>query len=280
MYTRYILLRRANSQIKKGVVGEVIKKLNKENKTLFGELLETRRQKRKREAGKGLAVALSAEHPSNSLENQTISEAWWYKQTLPASHVVQLKTNSNTSSAVKSNKNDGPREQSLKTSQKQRNVNSHVKSQSEASHHISLSRLENNENEAYSNRNGDLHTIHVTNVETTHKFPVLELPDVIVRNIPSFPLMNESKNTEWMVQNESIFSVSASTEQVYNKKDYLLYPSVSKILNATMSESSRAALKKWRQKMISELGEEGFLNHHRGMLGLHNRLYLSRYVVK
>jgi hypothetical protein len=283
MYTRYtILLRKANSQIKKGTVGQVIKKLNKENKALFGELLETRPQKRKREARKGPAIASSAEQQSDSVHNQTSSEARWYRQTLPASYVVQLKRNSNTNSEVKSNKSDRPGEQSLKTSQKQHHVNSFVKSQSEASHyHTSLLSLENSVNEVSLNSNGDLCTSHVTNLETTDKkFPVLVLPDVIVRNIPTFPLMNESKNTEWMIPTESILNVPSSTEQVHNKKDYLLYPSVTKILNATMSDSSRAALKKWRQKMISELGEEGFLKYHRGMLELQNRLYLSRNVIK
>jgi hypothetical protein len=104
--------------------------------------------------------------------------------------------------------------------------------------------------------------------KTDKKPPLLQLPDVIVRNIPTFPLLNESKCTESVMPAESISNTLPSTKQVANRKDYLLYPSVSKILNATMSDSSRAALKRWRQKMISELGEEGFLNHYRGMVGL------------
>jgi hypothetical protein len=281
MYTRYtILLRKCNSPIKKRT-GEVIKKLNKENKLLFGELLETRPEKRKREARKGPAIASSAEQQSGLVQNQTSSEAWWYKQTLPASCVVRLRRNPNADSEVKSSKSDRPREEALKMPQKQQNVNSFVKSQSEVNHYRSSLSFKNGENETSSDSIGDLYTSHVTNVETTcKKVPVLQLPDVIVRNIPTFPLLNESKSMEWMVPTESILNVSSSTEQVNNKRDYLLYPSVSKILNATMSESSRAALKKWRQKMISELGEEGFINHYRGMLQLQNRLYLSRNIIK
>nr|CAD7456158.1 unnamed protein product [Timema tahoe] len=48
-----------------------------------------------------------------------------------------------------------------------------------------------------------------------------------------------------------------------DSKDYLRYPSVSKILNATMSESAQAALDRWRNKMIAQLGEEGFLEYHK-----------------
>ena len=56
-----VVLRKSNSQAKKAHVGEVIKKLNKENKSLFGELLETRSQKLKREARKGPAFPRSTE---------------------------------------------------------------------------------------------------------------------------------------------------------------------------------------------------------------------------
>lgn len=283
MYTKYtILLRRANLQTKKGNVGEVIKKLNKENKSLFGELLETRPQKRKREAREGPQISSSSEQQLDCVQNQTSSEAWWYRQTPPASHVVQMKRNSNTDSEVKSNESDTPRDQSLKTSRKRHNVNFFVKSESQASnyHHTSLLSLKNNENGASSNSAGNLCTGHVTNVEETDKkSTVLELPEIIVRNIPTFPLINECKNTELMIPTESILNTSSNTEQVHNK-DYLLYPSVTKILNATMSDSSRAALKKWRQKMIDLLGEEGFVNYHRGMSELWNRLYLSRNVIK
>jgi hypothetical protein len=265
-----VLLRKCNSQIKKKNIGEVIKKLNKENKSLFGGLLETRPQKRKREARRKPASVSSAEQQSGSVQNETSSEAWWYRQTLPASCVVQLKKrNSNSNSEVKTDKSDRCRGKKLKTSQKQLNGDSFVKCQNEVSHcSASLLSLKNSEYEAFPNSTGDTCTSHVTNVleKRDKKLPVLELPDVIIRNIPTFPLLNENKHTEWMAPAESILSISLNNEEVKKRKDYLLYPSVSKVLNATMSDSSRAALKRWRQKMISELGEEGFLNHYRGML--------------
>jgi hypothetical protein len=266
-----VSFRKSNSQLKKGNVGEVIKKLNKENKSLFGELLETRPQKRKRESKKGPAFPSSAEQQSGSVKKETSSEAWWYKQTLSASNVARLKKKSNTYSDAKSDKSDAHREQTLETLQKQHNGGSFVNFPDEASQcSTSLLSPEKRVYEVSSNINEDVHVSHVTDVlgKTDKKPPVLHLPDVSVRNIPTFPLLNESKNTESMMPAKSVWNILPSTEYVSNRKDYLLYPSVSKILNATMSDSSRAALKRWRQKMISELGEEGFLNHYRGMVEL------------
>jgi hypothetical protein len=266
-----VSFRKFNSQLKKGNVGEVIKKLNKENKSLFGELLETRPQKRKREAKKGSAFPSSAEQQSGSVQNETSSEAWWYKQTLSASNVVRPKKDSDTYSDAKSDKSDTHWEQTLETLQNQHNGDSFVKFPDEASQcSTSLLSPEKSVCEVSSNSKEDVHVSHVTEGvgKPDKKPPVLHLPDVIVRNIPTFPLLNESKNTESLMPAESVWNILPNNKYISNRKDYLLYPSVSKILNATMPDSSRAALKRWRQKMILELGEEGFLNHYRGMVGL------------
>lgn len=45
---------------------------------------------------------------------------------------------------------------------------------------------------------------------------------------------------------------------------YQRLPSVSKILEATMSEENRRILEKWKAKMIKELGEEGFEEYKKG----------------
>jgi hypothetical protein len=263
-----VVLRKSNSQAKKAHVGEVIKKLNKENKSLFGELLETRSQKLKREARKGPAFPRSTEPQSSPVKSEISSAAWWYRQTLPPSYVIQMKGNSNTSSEVEVSNCVKHREHTSKASQKQHINNSFVKYQIEASQYsTSLLSLDNGAYESCSSSNGGVHTIHLTDVleKTDKKSSILELPDVIIRNIPNFPLLNESKDIEQMTPAGSILNTSSSTEQFDIRKDCLLYPSVSKILNATMSDSSRAALKRWRQNMISELGEEGFLSHYRGM---------------
>jgi len=41
-------------------------------------------------------------------------------------------------------------------------------------------------------------------------------------------------------------------------------PSVTNILNTTMSEKSKAALENWKNSMIEKLGEDGFNKYSRG----------------
>lgn len=43
------------------------------------------------------------------------------------------------------------------------------------------------------------------------------------------------------------------------------YPSVTLILNKTMTEDSRTALEKWKQERIAELGQEEFERFYQGM---------------
>lgn len=260
-------LRKSNSQVKKRNVGEVIKKLNKENKSLFGELLETRPHKFKRELGKGSAFPRSTEPQSRPVKNEISSAAWWYRQTLPPSYVIRLKGNSDTSSEGEISKCVKHREHTSKASQKQHISDSFVNGKMKANHYSMSSSLDSSAYETFPNSKGGVSTIHLTNVleETNKRLSILELPDVIIRNIPNFPLLNESKDVE-QIPAGSILNMSLSSKQFDTRKDCLSYPSVSKILNATMSDSSRAALKRWRHKMISELGEEGFLNHYRGMI--------------
>jgi hypothetical protein len=43
-------------------------------------------------------------------------------------------------------------------------------------------------------------------------------------------------------------------------------PSVTNILNATMSEKSKAALENWKRSMIEKMGEDGFNEYSRGKI--------------
>lgn len=47
-------------------------------------------------------------------------------------------------------------------------------------------------------------------------------------------------------------------------KNYIKFPSVSKIIEETISDKTRQVLANWRQKMIADLGEDGFFNHSEG----------------
>lgn len=43
-------------------------------------------------------------------------------------------------------------------------------------------------------------------------------------------------------------------------------PSVTNILNVTMSEQSKAALEKWKKNMIEKLGKDGFNEYSEGKI--------------
>merc|ERR1712192_128527 len=52
-----------------------------------------------------------------------------------------------------------------------------------------------------------------------------------------------------------------------------LLPSVTRILQATMSEESRAVLARWEARMTRELGEEGFKQHKKDNFARGHRLH-------
>lgn len=95
------------------------------------------------------------------------------------------------------------------------------------------------------------------------------LQSAVPMNENSYPLDNLNKLE---------FSTNSGTgtlENVLNYgftdplvKDYMRYPSVSKIMEDTMSPTSRMVLSKWRKNMIADLGEEGFAKHCTGKIYL------------
>ncbi|KAF4526027.1 hypothetical protein B566_EDAN000820, partial [Ephemera danica] len=84
----------------------------------------------------------------------------------------------------------------------------------------------------------------------------LLLPDAVIKKLTSFPMTRKSKSEEKDAEAYDIVSMQ--------KRHHL--PSVSKILNATMSEGARMALQRWRSKLIEQLGEEGFLRYNQGQM--------------
>lgn len=73
--------------------------------------------------------------------------------------------------------------------------------------------------------------------------------------------MDDSKQNLNEVYYEKII-VSSETTVVEVPKRHL--PSVTNILNSTMSEKSKAALEAWKKNKIEELGEDGFNEYNKG----------------
>lgn len=116
---------------------------------------------------------------------------------------------------------------------------------------------------------GNLASINKKESQTDESSTILSdkfiLQSAVPMNENSYPLDNLNKLE---------FSTNSGTgtlENVLNYgftdplvKDYMRYPSVSKIMEDTMSPTSRMVLSKWRKNMIADLGEEGFAKHCTG----------------
>lgn len=78
-----------------------------------------------------------------------------------------------------------------------------------------------------------------------------------------FPMVNDLKQNLNKEYYEN-FTVSSETIVCATPKRDL--PSVTNILNVTMSEKSRAALENWKIKMIEKLGIDGFNKYSKGKI--------------
>lgn len=85
------------------------------------------------------------------------------------------------------------------------------------------------------------------------------LPDIIIKNLPSFPIMGDTKKS--FTKLTEILSISGR-----NNPEMIKFPSVTKILTQTMPLESKLALEAWKEKMIEKLGQEGFDMHQKALL--------------
>ncbi|XP_014206674.1 mitochondrial genome maintenance exonuclease 1 [Copidosoma floridanum] len=80
------------------------------------------------------------------------------------------------------------------------------------------------------------------------------LPKAIVQKLLHFPMYEVTKTSDERWDGSSkVITLSAMAN-----KACLKYPSVTKILSATMSEEAKSILEKWKKKMIEKLGLKGF----------------------
>uniref|UniRef100_A0A1B6M368 Mitochondrial genome maintenance exonuclease 1 n=1 Tax=Graphocephala atropunctata TaxID=36148 RepID=A0A1B6M368_9HEMI len=90
----------------------------------------------------------------------------------------------------------------------------------------------------------------------------------------NYPLQNQEKL--------EIFSQDSPLENVLNysftnplTKNYSKFPSVSKVMEETMSERNRIILSKWRKNMIADMGEEGFNKYNAGLKARGSEFHLA-----
>ncbi|KAG8234052.1 hypothetical protein J437_LFUL014777 [Ladona fulva] len=208
-------------------LGRIIKDLNKENKALFGKLIETRKERRRNvlnntcSASSGIQITNENVFPEtgNLVTTQKSSTDLW-----PRAEVRVIKSSS-------------------------------TRLKEEIKHSSSLDTNVNESDKIHSE-------ILLRNVSSSGDVcePKSDAFNIL-KSIDKYPMMNQGKN---VVPTFSLSDFDNSC--ISNKHISRIYPSVTKVLNATMSEHSKMLLKKWREKMIAELGQDGFMSFYKAQL--------------
>lgn len=245
-----------------------IKKLMKEYKSVFGELIETQAQKKKRLKLERKGVI--SEQDSN--ENDT--ELFWVLQNSqknlkkivvpakPQDHIVD--------SQVAKNVKDGSVPKETETVQRTgdnisnsstvaKDINNDKSTRETPCVNIAKENIAKEDNNIH---NGS-HLSNISDIENanaTHNVnsDPERLPDIIIKNLPSFPIM--SKKPESLMQSSEVLSISGK-----NDLKTMKFPSVTKILTQTMPLESKLALEAWKERMIAKLGQDGFMMHQKGI---------------
>lgn len=269
-----------------------IKKLMKEYKAVFGTLIETNSQKKKRiklekkgRIPKEISNKVNAElqwmiaNHGNSLKKITISVKQQNEDTIECLPEIASETESKrtdidshnhkyTDSFVNSSKTHI---NTTKASKKFIKIIKPVDQNANAIDNDSHNRIIPTIESANFNRN----TAEINNlrndtsssnsskfdmVDTTMKYNLTleKLPHIIIQNIPSFPIMSNKR--EPLEESTEILSISGR-----NDMETIRFPSVSRILTQTMSPESKLALEVWKSRMIEKLGKEGFDIHQKGI---------------
>ncbi|GAB1867976.1 Mitochondrial genome maintenance exonuclease 1 [Camponotus japonicus] len=85
------------------------------------------------------------------------------------------------------------------------------------------------------------------------------LPDIIIKNLPSFPIIgNKQKSSTQLTE---VLSISGQDDP-----ETIKFPSVTRILAQTMPLESKMALEAWKERMVKKLGPEGFEMHQKALL--------------
>lgn len=237
-----------------------IKKLMKEYKSVFGELVETNAEKKKR-----LKLEKRGKIPLQK-SNTTDSELSWIMKncgnnlkkinssTKPQDELVDphkfsnVKTknlnNPDTQHDFHSESNPVLQKVELKITNPSCNLSTITRDINNNSHNENTPNLSNTE----------------YTVERKHDAPsnFERLPDIIIKNLPSFPIMDSKQKS--FTQLTEVLSISGQ-----NDPETIKFPSVTKILTQTMPLESKLALEAWKERMIKELGPEGFEMHQKGI---------------
>lgn len=234
-------------------------KLRKECKLLFGPLVETKPQKKKRLKLEKKGKILCAK------SNMANTELFWltknthnkFMKIITQSRKEQL-NDKDQSSVEKFSKMEVDNSTDQTTERLLHSESSQVAKKTELEFTNTTSNLstKNSDNEV------ELSNSNVSNNENTAtkcvSFNFERLPNIIIKNLLSFSIMGSKQ--DFPTQSTEILSISGKGDL-----KTLKFPSVTKILTQTMSPESKLALEKWKERMIKKLGQEGFEMHQKGI---------------
>lgn len=232
-----------------------IKRLMQEYKSLFGPLVETNKEKKKR-------LKLERKGKISSEETNMIdTELSWVMEN---SHNRLKKITAEPQNEQLNDKDQSSirkfSEMKFESSTDQTTENLVHSKTDQTAQEIGLkfsttSNLSRDSNdEVASNSN----VSDIANTATKHTFNFEGLPDIIIKNLPSFSIMGSKQESP--IQSTEILSISGRDDL-----ETIKFPSVTKILTQTMSPASKLALEAWKQRMIKKLGQEGFEMHQKGI---------------
>lgn len=246
-----------------------IKNFMTEMKKVFGNLLETNGQKKRR-----LKLEKQGKIPRQKQNNIDTEFSWIMKQSLnnPQKNnlkkmiLASAKQQSEHEDTSRTNSTNSPKNLSTETLKDERpsNKNAENTCHSESSRHTqeitsdttSQSKPVQN-NSSYGNTS--LPDSDATDIENVaEKSSALEKNfSIIIKNVQSFSIMGNKRESS--AELTETLSASAKKDQSTVK-----VPSVSTILTHTMSPESKLILEAWKRKMIKKLGQEGFDKYQKG----------------
>ncbi|XP_015587069.1 mitochondrial genome maintenance exonuclease 1 [Cephus cinctus] len=251
-----------------------IKQLMKENKLLFGNLVETSKEKKKR-----LKLEKKGVIPVASTSNIDSEIIWAQKngkiklvpfgrnstKNINTSRTILIKQQAkNTDDQSKDNilnsavVDESAEQLSILGTLDSASLDDQEITQNVSTNKTKLSKEKSISKTVSTSVNSTLE--NKTGITVNNK--TLSLPDIIINHITSFSIFDNSKKSISKVEKSSnILSLSQ-----YENEENLIFPSVTRILSATMSEQAKLNLQLWKNRMIQTLGEEGFAIYQNELL--------------
>uniref|UniRef100_A0A1B6JCA2 Mitochondrial genome maintenance exonuclease 1 n=1 Tax=Homalodisca liturata TaxID=320908 RepID=A0A1B6JCA2_9HEMI len=240
----------------------IIKSLNAENKYIYGSLLETQKQRRKRISKTVDGVPGSAKKLESEKKSEVSTD---FGDEIESQKSSRKRKKKSKSSEIQTDSKESIN--SLPPDVPPTNVTLGVNNQTleSDSQEITRQKIKNSDS---SNIFTD--TSILPRKSKVKNNPAVENSDEFVFKSSvsidekSYPLQNPEK-LEMFNQDTQLENVLNYTFSDPLIKNYSKFPSVSKIMEETMPEKNRMILSKWRKNMIAELGEEGFNNYNAGL---------------